>query len=82
MLQRWQRATKPSHMVRAAMLKLGSHWNVPRKAKGKDRSPSEVAQDMEESMLKRAKLVLSSSVSKPATQSDNSPEEKKQRYQC
>ena len=70
-LQEWQRATRPSNKVRDAMTKLGSHWNVPRNAEGKKRSPSEVARDMEESMLKRARLVLSSSVSKPATQSDN-----------
>ena len=75
-LQRWQRTTNPNNKVRDAMLKLGSHWSVPRNAKGKKRSPSEVAQDMEESMLKRASLVLSSSVSKPATQGDNNQEEK------
>ena len=70
-LQEWQRATRPSHEVRDAMLKLASHWNVTHRAEGKKRSPSEVAKDMEENMFKRAKLVLTSYVSKPATQSDN-----------
>ena len=107
-LQEWQRASSPSNKVRDAMMKLGTHWNVPQKTNGKKRAPaavakdmednmlkkgrlvlitgvekpSDVAQDMEKSMLKRARLVPSSSVSKLATQSDNSPEEKKQRYQC
>ena len=75
-LQEWQRAANPSHKVRDAMVKLGSHWDVPRNAKGRKRSPSEVTKHMEESMLKRARLVLSSSVSQLATQSDNNPEEK------
>ena len=70
-LQEWQRATRPSHEVRDAMLKLASNWNVKHRAEGKKRSPSEVAKDMEENMLKRAKLVLTSYVSKPDTQSDN-----------
>ena len=68
-LQEWQCATRPSHKVRDAMMKLGTRWNVPQKTEGKKRSPSEVAKDMEESMLKKAKLVLTSNVSIPATQS-------------
>ena len=74
-LQEWQHATRPSHKVRDAMMKLASHWNVSQKVKGKKRSPSEVAQDMEENIIKRAKLVLanstmssSSSDANPATE--------------
>ena len=53
-LQEWKTATHPSNKVRDAMMKLASHWNVTQKAKGKKRTPCEVAKDMEDSMLKRA----------------------------
>ena len=46
-LQEWQRATRPSHNVRGAMMKLGSHWGVAQKAKGEKRSPTEVTQGIE-----------------------------------
>ena len=58
-LQEWQRATRPSHKVRDAMLKLASHWKLTRKVQGKIRSPSEVAQDIEERMLKKERIMLS-----------------------
>ena len=45
--------------------------NVLKFAKRKKRSPCEVARDIEENMLKRAKLVLTSNVSKSSTQSEN-----------
>ena len=58
-LQEWQRATRPSHKVRDAMLKLASNWSVTQKVQGKKRTPSEAAQDIEESMLKKGRHMLS-----------------------
>ena len=43
-LEKWQGARTPSNEVRNAMLKLGTHFGVPRQEKGKKRPPSEVAQ--------------------------------------
>ena len=74
-LQEWQRVTHPSHKVRDAMMKLASNWKVTQKAKGKKRSPCEVARDIEENMLKKAKLVLTNNVSKSSTQSENNFDE-------
>ena len=74
-LQEWQRARNPGHKIRDAMLKLGTLWNVPRKAAGKTRPPAEVAQEIEESMLKKTKKIIIGSVAKPATQSDSKPAE-------
>ena len=61
-LQEWQRAGNPSHKLRDAMLKLGARWDVPRQVEGKKRPPAEVAQEVEENMLKKAKRMLSDSV--------------------
>ena len=65
-LQEWQRARNPGHKIRDAMLKLGMRWGVPGKVKGKKRPPAEVAQEIEENMLKKAKKILIGSVAKPA----------------
>lgn len=72
-LQEWQRAAKPSHTVRDAMTKLGSHWDVAQRANGKERSPTEVAQDIEKSMLKKANVIVVSSVAKPAISVTSAP---------
>ena len=72
-LQEWQRARNPGNKVRDAMLKLGTFWDVPRKVAGKKRAPAEVAQEVEENMLKKAKKMLMDSVAQPATQSDSNP---------
>ena len=64
-LLEWQRSRKPTNQVRDAMLKLGSQWRIPRQINGKKRSPGDVAQDVEESMLKKAKILLNNSVVKP-----------------
>ena len=74
-LQEWQRARNPGHKIRDAMLKLGTLWGVPRQVEGKKRPPAEVAQEIEENMLKKAKKILIGSVAKPATQSDSNPAE-------
>ena len=58
-LQEWQRARNPGHKIRDAMLKLGTLWDVPRQVEGKKRPPAEVAQEIEENMLKKAKKILS-----------------------
>ena len=63
-LQEWQRAGNPSHKLRDAMLKLGTLWDVPRQVAGKKRPPAEVAQELEENMLKKAKRMLSGMVPK------------------
>ena len=68
-LQEWQRARNPGHKIRDAMLKLGTLWDVPRQVEGKKRPPAEVAQEIEEDMLKKAKKILIGSVAKPATSS-------------
>ena len=57
------------------MLKLGTLWDVPRHVKGNKRPPAEVAKEVEENMLKKAKKMLIGSVAKPATQSDSNPAE-------
>ena len=57
-LQEWQRAGQPSNQVRDAMCKLGTRWDVAQKVKGKKRPPAEVAQDLDEKMLKKAKTML------------------------
>ena len=68
-LQEWQRARNPGHKIRDAMLKLGTLWDVPRQVEGKKRPPAEVAQEIEENMLKKAKKILIGSVPKLATSS-------------
>ena len=75
LLQEWQRARNPGNKIRDAMLKLGTLWDVPRKVEGKKRPPAEVAQEIEENMLKTAKTMLSGSVAKPATPVDGHPAE-------
>ena len=60
-LQEWQRARRPSHKIRNAMLKLGTRWGVPGKALGERRPPAEVAQKIEENMLTKAKTILRAS---------------------
>ncbi len=57
-LQEWQRAGQPSNQVRDAMCKLGPRWGVAQKVRGTKRPPAEVAQDLEEKMLKKAKTML------------------------
>ena len=56
-LQEWQRADHPSHTIRDAMCKLGSRWGVARKLRGQKRQPAEVAQDLTEKMLQKAKRI-------------------------
>ena len=57
-------------------MKLGSHWHVPQKAHRKKRSPTEVAQDLEEKFihtarqLTEAKTIFTSSASKPTQHGD------------
>ena len=58
LLQEWHRVRNPSNKVRDAMLKLGTLWDVPRQVEGMRRPPAEVAQEIEENMLKRAKKIL------------------------
>ena len=70
-LQEWQRAGNPSNKLRDAMLKLGTFWDVPRKVAGKKRAPAEVAQEIEENMLKTAKTMLNGTVANGMTQSDS-----------
>ena len=72
-LQRWQRVKSPTHEVRDAMLKLGLRWQVGRTMKSKHRSPEQVAKELEERMLDRAKELLTGSVAKPAVQSTAAP---------
>ena len=72
-LEEWQRAPHPSHKVRDAMAKLGQHWNVHVKTKGKKRPAADVAKDLEERMLERGKELLAGSVAQPATQTSSSP---------
>ena len=69
-LQRWKQSKKASNQVRDNMLKLGSHWNVARKVNRKKRPVNEVAKDLEEAILKKARGMLQSSVEKPVRQSD------------
>ena len=66
-LQDWQRARNPGHKIRDAMLKLGTLWDVPRNVEGKKRPPAEVAQEIEENMLKKAEKILIGSAATPAT---------------
>ena len=72
-LEEWQRAPHPSNKVRDAMVKLGQHWNVQGKTKGKKRPAADVAKDLEERMLERGKELLAGSVAQPATQTSSSP---------
>ena len=65
-LEEWQRVPHPSNKVRDAMLKLGQHWNVQGKMKGKKRPAADVAKDLEERMLERGKELLTGSVAQPA----------------
>ena len=69
-LQRWKQSKKASNQVRDDMLKLGSHWNVARYVNRNKRPVSEVAKDLEEAILKKARGMLQSSVEKPVRQSD------------
>ena len=64
-LQRWKQSKKASNKVRDDMLKLGSHWNVARNVNRNKRPVSEVAKDLEEAILKKARGMLQSSVEKP-----------------
>ena len=64
-LQEWQSASHPTHQVRDDMMKLGTRWKVPQFRHGKKRKPSEVAKDLQDCMLKKAKILLDSSVAKP-----------------
>ena len=50
-LRAWQTEEHASHKIRDAMTKLGSEWNVPQKAAGKKRPPSEIAADLEREIL-------------------------------
>ena len=59
-LEAWQRAPHPSNAVRDAMLKLGKHWNVQGKVKGKKRAPADVAQEIEQRMLRTGSELLTS----------------------
>ena len=72
-LEEWQRAPNPSHKVRDAMMKLGSHWKVAQKSRGQKRRPAEVAKELEERMLEKGKELLTSSVAQPAPQTESSP---------
>ena len=72
-LQEWQRTPNPSHKVRDAMMKLGSHWKVAQKSRGQKRRPAEVAKELEERMLEKGKELLTSSVAQPAPQTGSSP---------
>jgi len=74
-LREWQRATRPTHHVRGAMLKLSSRWHVLQKESGKKRPLADVAADLEGRMLEEAKGLLTSSAAKPAAQSAVSPVE-------
>ena len=56
-LQEWQRARNPGHKIRDAMVKLGRLWGVSSTVQGKKRPPAEVAQEIEENMLKKAKNI-------------------------
>ena len=70
-LQEWQSVRHPSNRARDAMLKLGTFWGVPHNAAGMNRSPSEVAQALEEEMLKRAQQMLMGSGGINATPSES-----------
>jgi len=75
-LREWQLTSPPTHKQRDAMMKLGSHWHVPQKAHRKKRSPTEVAQDLEEKFIHTArqltetKTIFTSSASKPTQHGD------------
>ena len=69
-LQIWKQSKKASNKVRDDMLKLGTHWNVARSVNRNKRPVSEVAKDLEEAILKKARGMLQSSVEKPVRQSD------------
>ena len=57
-LQQWKETNNPSHEVRDAMAKLGPRWKVRQKENGKKRPPGEVARDIEESLLDKAKVMF------------------------
>ena len=57
-LQQWKETNNPSHEVRDAMAKLAPRWKVPQKENGKKRPPGEVARDIEESLLDKAKVMF------------------------
>ena len=57
-LREWQRATRPTHLVRDAMMKLGSRWRVLQNTKGQKRPPADVAIDLERRMLEDANRLL------------------------
>ena len=69
-LQRWKQSKKASNKVRDDMLKLGTHWNVARNVNRNKRPVSEVAKDLEEAILKKARGMLQSNVEQPVRQSD------------
>ena len=52
------------------MLKLGKFWNVLGKVQGQKRPAAEVAREVEESMLKKAKDTLSGSVAELVARSE------------
>ena len=66
-LQQWKETNNPSNEVRDAMAKLGPRWKVRQKENGKKRPPGEVARDIEESLLDKAKVMLGTSVAKPGS---------------
>ena len=75
-LREWQLTTPPTHKQRDAMMKLGRHWHVPQKAHRKTRSPTEVAQDLEEKFIHTArqltenKTIFTRSAAKPTQHGD------------
>ena len=81
-LQRWKRTKNAPHKVRDAMLKLGSHWNVPQYVKKKKRPSSEVAEDVEEAILKKAREMFQSSVGKPARQRNGDEDDATEAATC
>ena len=54
-LRAWQTEAHATNKIQDAMTKLGSDWNVPQKAAGKKRPPSEIAADLERELVAFAK---------------------------
>ena len=57
-LREWQKAARPTHAQRDAMMKTGSHWNVRQKSNGKKRKPEHVAEDLEMQFIGTAQRLL------------------------
>ena len=66
-LQRWKMCKNAPNKVRDAMLKLAPHWKVPRTTDGRHRPPGEVARDVENAILNKAKEIIERSVEKHVT---------------